>query len=296
MIDGKQVVANISYGKDSLANLHVSIDLMGIEVDRVVTAEVWANDNIPGDLPDMIEFKNYADAEIKRRWGIEVEHVRSKDTFESWFVTPVSKGPYEGIMHGWPRLKGSWCLRQLKLAALDKIQRQQAGSIVLLDIAVDEPERLNGMNYYKRAPLAEAGWTESMAYQWCQQNNLLSPTYTHADRGGCWFCPKQSTGQLRWLRRNYPELWNMLLKWDKIAMDNSAVSHFKPNHHTVADYGKRFQLEDEGKVPMDLTFKWYMALDRLNSSKCPYNCKKCGSHAKCAGCDDNPKHSLKLND
>ena len=45
----------------------------------------------------------------------------------------------------------------------------------------------------------------------------------------------------------------MLLKWD---IDSPVV--FKPNGHTVHDYDKRFQMEEDGLVPMDRTFRWDM--------------------------------------
>lgn len=68
-------VYNLSYGKDSMAGLHVTIDILGIPVSRVVHAEVWATDTIPADLPPMVAFKAKADAYIKARWGLTVEHV-----------------------------------------------------------------------------------------------------------------------------------------------------------------------------------------------------------------------------
>ena len=69
-----QYVLSLSYGKDSLACLAV-IDEFGLPLDRIVHAEVWATQDIPADLPPMIEFKKHADEIIKRRWGIEVEHI-----------------------------------------------------------------------------------------------------------------------------------------------------------------------------------------------------------------------------
>ena len=46
----------ISHGKDSLACLR-AIELLGWKLKRIVHAEVWATDTIPGDLPPMVEFK-----------------------------------------------------------------------------------------------------------------------------------------------------------------------------------------------------------------------------------------------
>lgn len=68
-------VASLSYGKDSIAMLHVIKDILHYPLDRIIHAEVWFNDTIPADLPPMVEFKAKADAIIKERWGIEVEHV-----------------------------------------------------------------------------------------------------------------------------------------------------------------------------------------------------------------------------
>ena len=65
---------SLSYGKDSLACLAV-IDELCLPLDGIVHAEVWATQDIPADLPPMIEFKKHADEIIKRRWGIEVEHI-----------------------------------------------------------------------------------------------------------------------------------------------------------------------------------------------------------------------------
>lgn len=67
-------ILSLSYGKDSLACLE-AIKQLGLPLDRIIHAEVWATDTIPADLPPMVEFKKKADAIIKERYGIEVEHV-----------------------------------------------------------------------------------------------------------------------------------------------------------------------------------------------------------------------------
>lgn len=69
-----QYILSLSYGKDSLACLQAIEDL-DWPLDRIVHAEIWATDTIPADLPPMVEFKAKADEIIKKRWGIEVEHL-----------------------------------------------------------------------------------------------------------------------------------------------------------------------------------------------------------------------------
>ncbi len=112
---------------------------------------------------------------------------------------------------------------------------------------------------HEKSPLVEAGWTEADCRRWCEENNLLSPIYKTATRGGCWFCHNQRVDQLRLLRKNYPEYWALMLKWDA----DSPVT-FKPDGHTVHDFKRRFALEDQGfLIPGDPKFKWRMLDENL---------------------------------
>lgn len=85
-------ILSLSYGKDSMACFG-ACELLGWPIDRVVTADVWATDTIPADLPPMVEFKSKADKIIKERWGIEVEHVRAKRCYQDvFYMTCESDG------------------------------------------------------------------------------------------------------------------------------------------------------------------------------------------------------------
>ena len=77
-------ILSLSYGKDSLACLG-AIEKLGWPLDRIIHAEIWATDTIPADLPPMVEFKEKADEIIKKRWGITVEHIKGKRTYEDVF-------------------------------------------------------------------------------------------------------------------------------------------------------------------------------------------------------------------
>lgn len=253
-------ILSLSYGKDSLACLG-AIEELGWPLDRIVHAEVWATDTIPADMPPMVEFKAKADKIIKDRWGIEVEHFRSDYTFESGFYTQVTekaKPEFRGKPRGFPIRLGQWCNRDLKLPALRKTNKNNG--IYYLGIAADEPNRFHDLTETKRSPLVEDGWDEAYCRQWCEENDLLSPIYTTATRGGCWFCHNQSVGQLRLLRENYPDLWALMLKWD-----NDSPVTFKTDGHTVRDFERRFQMEDDGLISADdRVFRWEMLDAELN--------------------------------
>ena len=312
----EQYVLSLSYGKDSLACLG-AIEQLGLPLDRIVHAEIWATDTISADLPPMVEFKKKADQIIKERYGIQVEHICAlktqgrveanshmktcsiKDsslgntvekftdfhtksdrgakssnmrmerlTYEDVFYRVSNGKKHKGEIYGFPMIVSNWCTGMLKTTILDKSihsqivqgERERESIIQYLGIASDEPIRIARHEGKKGIvlPLVKAGWTESMCREWCEKNDLLSPIYTTATRGGCWFCHNQGVDQLRFLRKNYPEYWKLLLKWD-----NDSPVTFKADGHTVHDYDRRFQLEDELLIPIDRPFRWSMLEEDL---------------------------------
>lgn len=122
-----------------------------------------------------------------------------------------------------------------------------------LGIAADEPKRFGQLNERKRAPLVEFGIEEDLCGLHCQYEGILAPSYETSCRDGCWMCHNQGVDQLRQLRKGYPDLWELLMKWDTDSPVN-----FKPDGHTVHDYDHRFQLEDEGLILPGERFLWKM--------------------------------------
>lgn len=82
-------ILSLSYGKDSLACLE-ACKLLGYPIDRVIHAEVWATQDIPADLPPMVEFKKKADRIIKERYGLTVEHISAQRERERGSITNQS--------------------------------------------------------------------------------------------------------------------------------------------------------------------------------------------------------------
>lgn len=251
-------VLSLSYGKDSLACLG-AIEELGWPLDRIIHAEVWATDTIPADPPPMVEFKAKADTIIRERWGITVGHIRHKLSYEEMFYRPICRGPQKGLVKGFPLTSGSrsWCKHLKVTGALI----EKTNTIQYVGIAADEPGRFGILSNIKKSPLKEIGWTEAECRRWCEKNSLLSPIYSSATRGGCWFCHNQSVQQLRLLRREYPELWALLLNWGS----DSPVTFKAPSGregsvgHTVHDYERRFRLEDEKRINTDTPgFRWNM--------------------------------------
>ena len=254
--DNKIRVLSLSYGKDSMACLG-AIDQLGWALDRIITADVWATDDIEADLPEMVKFKKYADATILSRYGIIVEHFRSPFTYDDKFYTVVgehrqSKNGWTGKIRGFPcACHGGWCNRDLKMHAIKLANASTKGAINYIGIAADEPERFGTFNDLVVSPLVAIGWTEKDCKNWCYQHKLLSPIYENSNRGGCWFCHNQSIEQLRQLYHNHSDLWDQLLKWDK-----DSPNSFRSNGVTVHDFDKRFKMEDMGLLDPNNRVYW----------------------------------------
>lgn len=244
-----QHIASLSYGKDSLAMLEV-IHRNGLPLDRILHVDIMATPTIYADLPPMVDFKKKADRIILDKYGIAVEHITAPKSFEEYFysVCQGKNSKHHGKIYGFPLQKGNWCTARLKVAPLQKAQKK---AVFYIGIAADEPKRYHNLSDTKRSPLVEFGWSEKMCRDWCEENDLLSPIYTSATRGGCWFCHNQGVNQLRLLRKNYPDYWALMLKWDEV----SPVT-FHADGHTVHDFDKRFELEERGIVTDNRQFRW----------------------------------------
>lgn len=173
---------------------------------------------------------------------------RKKNFQDDVFYRIREKGKNAGKFPGWPAVGKPECNSALKRPVFSK---NKTGCVQYIGIAADEPNRFGQLSDTKKSPLLEAGWDEAFCRQWCEENGLLSPIYTTATRGGCWFCHNQGVSQLRQLRKNYPDLWALMLKWDK----DSPVP-FHPDGHTVHDFDQRFQMEDLGLVSPDERWSW----------------------------------------
>jgi hypothetical protein len=237
----------------------------GLPLDRITTSDVWATDTISACLPPVEEFKARMDEVIWKKYRIEVEHLcarnpdGSKKTYEQMFYHIPQKKPHnqhlQGTIQGFPGTVGfPWCQ---KLKLIKGCEVADRDIVDYIGIAADELKRFGQLNEKNRAPLVEFDIEEGLCGLHCQYGDMLSPSYETSCRDGCWFCHNQGVNQLRLLRKNYPDRWALLLKWDK-----DSTIPFHPDGHTVHDFDYRFQMEDEGHLLPDQPFKWAM-LDSL---------------------------------
>ena len=177
----------------------------------------------------------------------------------------MSGGEYGWHEKGFPNQLFSWCklLKDQTDGRYSFIPEISEQSVVhYIGIAADEPKRIEKHIDKPNMvlPLVQIGWDEALCGLEAQYMDMLSPTYSDGQlRDGCWFCHNQGVGQMRRLRKNYPDLWAKLLKLD---LDSPVT--FKADGHTVHDFDERFRLEDEGLINKGEPFRWTMLDAELN--------------------------------
>lgn len=283
-------VASVSRGKDSTAMLR-AIQLMNWPLDAICSVDIWFDNDTPAELPPMVAFKDEWDAKCIEWFGVPVTRLcatkrgcSNKLTYTDFFyckVSPQREKERElrlrgatGINYGFPTKQLPWCNSGLKRSAL-KVSRLRATTTEFSDQRPDKAQKINIVYYIgiaadeplrierhlpkkdKIMPLVQIGWDEELCGLEATYMDMLSPTYEGSCRDGCWFCHNQGIDQLRNLRKNYPNLWEKMLKLDL----DSPVTFKPPGKNgkrglTVHDFDKRFQWEDDGFLPVGKQFRW----------------------------------------
>lgn len=207
-----------SFGKDSIATVLLAL-LHNEPLDGAVFAEVMFDNErgISGEVPEHIDWiKNVAKPKLEAM-GCPVYIVKNTDTdYVHQFNHIIKSSKYpERIGKKQGFLLGGMCIlnSRAKVVPIRRFYKQFNDDITqYIGIAIDEPKRLARMHKDKTkvSLLEKYKYTEEMATELCKAYGLLSPIYSTANRGGCWFCPNAKLTEMASLKKNHPELWNEL--------------------------------------------------------------------------------------
>lgn len=237
-------IVSFSGGKDSTAMLLMMLE-RGEPIHSVIFFDTgW---EFPGMLEHIDRVEEYS--------GTEIIRLKPRKSFLHWMLKqPViaRKGPKKGQIHrtgnGWPSPSRRWCTRE-KVDTLNAYMKNIKNPISLIGYAVEEAHRAESKSLLKRIkngcrvrfPLIEWKITEANALKYCCKCGFdWDGLYDHFRRVSCFCCPLQRIGELKTLRREFPDLWKKMLGWDAEITPNLGFNKYS----TVHDFEERFANED----------------------------------------------------
>jgi len=231
-------ILSISGGKDSTAMMLEMIE-RGEKIHSAVFFDTgW-------EFPQMFDHID----KLEKYTGIRIWRLHSQLPFDYWLTArPVvaRKGEHNGKVHrignGWPSKTRRWCTSK-KAYALDLYAKTVSNATHCIGYSVDETTRTCSSKLPQRFPLREYGITERQALQICYSHGFdWDGLYKHFDRVSCFCCPLKKIGELRTLRRHFPDLWQRMISMED-AMGEGAQRGFR-GYTTVRQLDQRFAGED----------------------------------------------------
>lgn len=169
------------------------------------------------EFPEVYDFMD----KFESRIGIEVirEDVISKKpnyNFDAYFNQPFCRGKFVGSIHGFPMMAGRcWHKANVKNPVFKKWET--LASETYTGMTVDEKNRTSDNPKYKY-PLIEWGWTARFSLHYLKTRDIPHAIYEKGfKRLGCIFCPNMSKNDLFTIFKNYPEIWDKLLDYERIS-------------------------------------------------------------------------------
>lgn len=233
-------VCNLSGGKDSTA-MFLELIRRKYPLDEVVYCDVGM------EFPAMEEHIEKL-RKVAKQHGIKFTTLKREESFEYYMFDHIPKRTSDRTHVGfsWAGPRQRWCTSKLKEEVINRHTRELRKKYELyhyIGLAWDEDKRLQrkeAQEPSKLYPLIEWGMTEADCLQYCYDHGYdWEGLYKIFKRVSCWCCPLQQIGELRKLRKHFPDLWERLKD-----MDNRTWRTFKPNY-SVEDLEVRFQLEEE---------------------------------------------------
>jgi len=223
-------IANVSFGKDSLAMLLMLIEKQ-YPLDEVVFFDAGKEFQAIYNLRDKLKL-------LLEDMGITFTELKPAKSFDYLMFGHQTKSGKIG--YGWCGGLCRWGTAY-KTAALDKHTK---GARVYVGIAADEHKRLQkDYGNTKSFPLAEWGFSEqdcldycyAKGYRWDENGVEL---YTILDRVSCWCCRNKNLRELKGMYLYLPDYWQRLKD-----MQTLLPAPMKGDGKSVFDLESRFEAE-----------------------------------------------------
>lgn len=230
-------VVSFSGGKDSTAML-LKLVHEGYPIHEVIFCDTGK------EFDEIYEHVEYVQSLI----NMPITILKGDKSFEYWLYEHVKvKGKTKGeIGYGWPSMMIRWCTRALKVQVINrhlrKLKKQGYNIIQYIGIAHDEKKRVKN-EPDKIYPLVNWKMSEQDCLDYCKENGCTwGGLYDIFWRTGCWCCPLQSLGDLKTLRKYFPDKWEYLKQMDKKSIEITG-SCFRRDY-SVEELERKFDAEE----------------------------------------------------
>lgn len=207
-------IASVSFGKDSLAMLLLIIEHK-MPLDEVIFYDTGKEFEAIYQTRDKV-------IKILNEIGIKYTELKPSMAFEDKMYKYPHKSRKGELKQGY-----GWCGGLCRWGTTEKTRTInnycKGNTHQYIGIAADEPirlERLKGTN--KSSPLAELGYTEAMALEYCykrgfywlENNGGAAPVrlYDILDRVSCWCCRNKNLKELANYKKYLPVYYQKLLE------------------------------------------------------------------------------------
>lgn len=129
---------------------------------------------------------------------------------------------------GWPRFMFPWCMDLMHKTVDVMLKNYDPGSFIVLRGGRNQEKiRRDNSKKERLMVIQRVPWKFYHPFAFCSKKVCeevlfssdvpLWSGYSYGlDRTACWICPGQRTTTYAALRRNYPDLWESLLKWESL--------------------------------------------------------------------------------
>ena len=198
----KQIIASVSFGKDSLAMILKLLELK-YPIDEVVFVDTGMEFQAIYDIEARVK-------ELLKQTNIKYTKLELPKPFEYYMFEHVKKNG--GIGYSWCGGVCRWGTT-LKLQVLNKHCKN---AIHLVGIALDEPHRIKD-EPNKIYPLVDLKMTEKDCLEYCYSKGFYweengVKLYDILDRVSCWCCANKNLKELENYQKYLPQYWNKILE------------------------------------------------------------------------------------
>lgn len=199
-------IASCSWGKDSTAMILKLIE-ENYPLDEVIFYDTGMEFKAVYNVRDMI-------LPILNEKNIKYTELKPDNLFlYDMLIRPKTKRKTKQEAYG-----DEWCGKcRWQTFIKQKICNQYTGTenIVYVGIASDEVKRLQKLDSYKKAPLADWKMTEKDCLEYCFSKDIHwyendIELYSILDRVSCWCCQNKNLRELRNMYLYLPQYWKML--------------------------------------------------------------------------------------